>query len=33
MSELLAEWISVEVSVHCDAWLAACPEAAALAEN
>src|SRR5260370_35230535 len=27
------EAISVEVSVHCDAWLDACPEAAALAET
>jgi len=31
MSELSAERVSVEVSVHCDAWLAACPEAEALA--
>src|ERR1700687_347800 len=31
MSDLSAERISVEVSVHCDAWLDACPEAAALA--
>ncbi|SRR5260370_15726088 len=31
MSGLAAEEFSVEVSVHCDAWLAACPEAEALA--
>jgi probable rRNA maturation factor len=31
MSDLPAEPFSVEVSVHCDAWLAACPDAAALA--
>jgi probable rRNA maturation factor len=29
----MSETVSVEVSVHCDAWLAACPEAAALAET
>jgi len=33
MSDLPAEAVSVDVSVHCDAWLAACPEAAALAET
>lgn len=31
MSELSAEPVSVEVSVHCDAWRAACPEVEALA--
>jgi probable rRNA maturation factor len=31
MSGLSAERVSVEVSVHCDAWLAACPEAEVLA--
>jgi probable rRNA maturation factor len=31
MSESPAKLISVEVSVHCDAWLAACPGADALA--
>ena len=33
MSGLSAERVSVEVSVHCEAWLAACPEAKALAET
>jgi len=27
----MSEGVSIEVSVHCDAWLDACPEAAALA--
>ena len=31
MSAPASEAFSVEVSVHCDAWIAACPEAAALA--
>ena len=31
MSGLVSEAFSVEVSVHCEAWLAACPEAEALA--
>ena len=29
----MSEAVSVEVSVHCDAWLAACPDAAGLAET
>jgi probable rRNA maturation factor len=31
MSDLPSEAFSVEVSVHCDAWIAACSDAAALA--
>src|SRR5229473_8580340 len=31
MSGLAAEAVTVEVSVHCDAWLVACPEAETLA--
>jgi probable rRNA maturation factor len=31
MSDLASEAFSVEISVHCDAWIAACPDAEALA--
>jgi probable rRNA maturation factor len=33
MDSRAAGAFSIEVSVHCDAWLAACPEAAALTES
>jgi probable rRNA maturation factor len=33
MNELSTDTVSVEVSVHCNAWLAACPEAEVLAET